>query len=415
MEEINLEYIQKNGLIIYDVIYGSHAYGTNRPDSDIDKRGIYVLPDSLLKSVETVDGFTDNLYYSEINDGTQNIVYYELRKFLYMLSNSKPNVFEILNTPDDCVLYKHPVMDLILSQKDDFLNKKCYYTFTDYVKKQLDKASGLNKMQHWDSEKMKRKTPIDFCYALIGGQSKSLLQHLEENRMDAKFCGISNIPHAKDMYALFYDLSGAQCFSSLYDETYRNNQLSWRKKKGFEMGKGYKGVQMDDSNMIRLSAIPKFETMAFHVFYNKDGYSMHCKDYLKYQDWLTKRNESRYTDFNSHGQGLDGKNMLHCRRIFEMCEEIALGKGVIVRRENAKELLKIRTGDVSLQKLKDYAESNIPNIKVLFDNSNLPDDINIDVINSLLLNVRLQFNKGYVNNKNTSLFFNSPFKLREIY
>ena len=96
MEEINLEYIQKNGLIIYDVIYGSHAYGTNRPDSDIDKRGIYVLPDSLLKSVETVDGFTDNLYYSEINDGTQNIVYYELRKFLYMLSNSKPNVFEIL-------------------------------------------------------------------------------------------------------------------------------------------------------------------------------------------------------------------------------------------------------------------------------------------------------------------------------
>ena len=106
MEKIDLKFIQDNGLIIFDVIYGSHAYGTNRPDSDVDKRGVYILPDSILKSIETVDGFKDVEYYPEINDGTQNVVYYELRKFLYMLSNSKPNVIEILNIPEDCILYK---------------------------------------------------------------------------------------------------------------------------------------------------------------------------------------------------------------------------------------------------------------------------------------------------------------------
>jgi predicted nucleotidyltransferase len=64
---INLNFIKENNLIIYDVIYGSQAYGTNRPDSDLDKRGIFILPDSILKTIETVDGFKDQNYFFEIN------------------------------------------------------------------------------------------------------------------------------------------------------------------------------------------------------------------------------------------------------------------------------------------------------------------------------------------------------------
>ena len=392
---INLYFIKENNLIIYDVIYGSQAYGTNRPDSDLDKRGIFILPDSILKTIETVDGFKDQNYFFEINDGTQNVVYYELRKFLYMLSNSKPNAFEMLNVPDDCVLYKHPIMEMLLSRRDSFINKKCYYTFTDYVRSQLQKASGLNKMQNWEAEKMVRKTPMDFCYAIFNGQSKLLEEYLTENKIDPKFCGLSKVPHSRDTYALYYDLSGAQCFSELYSEQSRENQKSWRKEKGFEMGKGYKGIQIDNSNDIRLSSIPKFENMTCFVFYNKDAYSVHCKDYKKYQKWLEERDESRYTDFESHGQGLDGKNMLHCRRLFEMCEEMASGKGVIVRRPNAKELLKIREGKVSLQELKEYAEDRLDIIKSMFDNSNLPDDIDINEINDLLVTIRKIYSNEY--------------------
>lgn len=388
---IDLNFIRENSLIIYDVIYGSQAYGTNRPDSDIDKRGIFILPDSILSCIETVDGFVDKNYIFEVNDGTQNVVYYELRKFLYMLSNSKPNALEILNVPEDCIIYKHPIMDTLLSKRNDFINKKCYYTFTDYVRKQLDKASGLNKMQNWEAEKVTRKTPLDFCYALINGQSKPLLQYLEETKLDPKFCGLSKTPNSKDIYALYYDLSGAQCFSELYEDFYRENQKKWRKEKGFEMGKGYKGIQIDDSNEIRLSSIPKHETMSFFIYYNKDGYSMHCKDYKRYQTWLEERNESRYTDFKSHGQGLDGKNMLHCRRLFEMCQEIATGQGVIVRRQNAKELLEIREGKVSLLDLKVYAESQFEPIRKMFEESSLPEDIDKEELNKILRNMRKQF------------------------
>lgn len=410
--KIDLNFIRENGLIVYDVIYGSQAYGTNRPDSDKDQRGIFILPDSILKSIETVDGFVDKNYYFEINDGTQNVVYYELRKFLFMLSNSKPNVFEILNVPDDCIIYKHPIMDYLLNNKDRFVNKKCYYTFTDYVRSQLNKASGLNKMQNWESEKITRKTPMDFCYALIDGKSIPLFQYFNEKRIDPKFCGLTKTPNSRDVYALYYDLSGAQCFSELYDEIYRDNQKKWRQKKNFEMGKGYKGIQIDDSNEIRLSSIPKGETMSFFITYNKDGYSMHCKDYKRYQTWLKERDESRYTDFQSHGQGLDGKNMLHCRRLFEMCEEMAGGKGVIVRRPNAKELLKIREGEVSLLELKKYAEGKLESIKTLFQNSSLPEDIDKENLNDLLCNMRKQFSYEYNSTRRTQ---NISIDMGEVY
>lgn len=394
---IDLEYIKKNNLIIYDVIYGSNAYGTNRSDSDVDKRGIFVLPDTIINTIETIKGFDDSNYFPEINDGTQNVVYYELRKFLYMISNSRPNALEILNVPEDCVLYKHPVMDLILKEKEKFITKKCQYTFPDYIENQVNKAQGLNKKQNWEQERFTRKTPLDFCYAIIDNQSKNLKKYLEDLYMDLKFCGITKIPHARDLYALYYDQDAALCFSELIDKKTRSQYKMLLKSEKEEMGKGYKGIAMDDSNDIRLSSIPKGEKCLFHVYYNKDGYSMHCKDFKEYQEWMRKRDISRYTDFQSHGQGLDGKNMLHCRRIFEMCEEMAEGKGLIVRRKNASELLKIRAGEVSLSELISYVEEKLPNIRQKFQESNLPDSIDLIALNNLLRKVRSEFSLKYLN------------------
>jgi hypothetical protein len=65
---------------------------------------------------------------------------------------------------------------------------------------------------------------------------------------------------------------------------------------------------------------------------------------IEYQEWLQKRNLQRWVDVKSHDQKIDGKNMMHCYRLVQMAREIAEGKGVIVRRENAAELISIRRG-----------------------------------------------------------------------
>jgi hypothetical protein len=66
---------------------------------------------------------------------------------------------------------------------------------------------------------------------------------------------------------------------------------------------------------------------------------------------LEKRNVARWTEVKGHNQSIDSKNMLHCQRLLDMAIEIAEGKGIIVRRPNADELLKIRRGEVDLTTL----------------------------------------------------------------
>jgi hypothetical protein len=56
-----------------------------------------------------------------------------------------------------------------------------------------------------------------------------------------------------------------------------------------------------------------------------------------------KKNDSRYVEVQGHGQRIDGKNMMHCMRLIQMSKEIGRG-GIIVRRPDAAELLKIRRG-----------------------------------------------------------------------
>jgi hypothetical protein len=96
----------------------------------------------------------------------------------------------------------------------------------------------------------------------------------------------------------------------------------------------------------------------------------------------------------SHGQKIDGKNMMHCKRLMQMSREIAEGKGIIVRRENANELISIRKGEIDLQTLIDSVELEIVEIDKLFTNSKLPDSVDNNFIHELIVKIRKQlYNK----------------------
>jgi hypothetical protein len=161
------------------------------------------------------------------------------------------------------------------------------------------------------------------------------------------------------------------------------------------MGFGYKGLvktgegqNVAESNALRLSSIPKGETPICNIVYNKDGYSEHCKDFKSYEEWLENKNDARWVDVKSHGQKIDGKNMMHCKRLMEMAKEIGEGKGIIVRRPNAGELISIRKGEVDLQTLIDSVEEEIKEVDRIFEESNLPDEIDKTFINNLIINIR---------------------------
>jgi len=335
------------------VIRGSHAYGTNIETSDTDYAGVFI---------QGIDDILGNQYKEQINDDTNDIVIYEIRRFLELLGSNNPTVLELLNTPEDCIIYKHPIFDLVLKNRDKFITKGCGVSFGGYSRQQILKARGQNKKQNWETDRVTKKGILDFCSVIDGHNSIPLTKWLLENGYDQKDCGVVKIPNARDMYALFYSKDIP-----------------------------YKGMSKENSNELRLSSVPRGEKSITTFSYNKDGYSQHCKDYKSYETWLEKRNESRWVDVKSHGQKIDGKNMMHCVRLVEMAREIAEGKGINVRRPNANDLIDIRKGKVDLETLIERVESEMADVIELFKDSDLPDEVDGFFINKLLIEIRSRF------------------------
>lgn len=400
-----------NAKPLFIVVRGSHAYGTNIETSDIDYSGIYV------QSTEDILGFN---YKEQVNDDKNDIVLYEVRRFLELIRTNNPNILELLNTPEDCILYKDPIFDLILENKDKLITKKCSNSFGGYAITQIKKAKGLNKKQNWEKDKVCKKDLLDFCYVISDGKSILWKKFNKSKLYDEKFIGAVSIPNARDTYALYYDKTAYMLHSEDIDEKTRETYKKVLREAGKPMGFGYKGllkvgeqllsrentnmteeelVQMDKllnknsgvSNQLRLSSVPKGEKSFATIIYNKDGYSEHCKDYREYQEWLEKRNVQRYVDVKNHNQQIDGKNMMHCARLLDMCIEIAKGEGINVRRSNKEELLNIRKGKVDLNSLIEQYEEKIVYIEKLFKESNLPDEVDFKLLEDILIKIRKKF------------------------
>ena len=337
--------------IIFKAIVGSQAYGTNTVGSDTDFKGVYV------QDTRALVGFG----YREQIEVSKDECYYEVRRFLQLLQSANPTMLELLFMPEDCIIEKHPAFDLILQNRNKFLTKKCLHSFGGYAVAQIKKAKGLDKKMNWEKDKMVRKSLMDFCFVYQNGKTLPLETFLSDNNLDQKHCGLVNLAHFKDCYALYYDDS---------------KQL------------GYRGIMAENGDNIRLSSVPKGEKDLTILYFNKEGYSSHCKDFVQYTDWLKNRNTQRYVDIENHGQQIDGKNLLHCQRLLDMALEIAEQKTIIVRRPNAQDLLKIRRGEIDLERFMEKVEADILRLNSYFEKSDLPEDVDKDFVNELLLEVR---------------------------
>lgn len=372
-----VEDLKKHGLLLIEFITGSHAYGTNVETSDTDVKGIYVMPDEMFCH------YNWSPEWEEVKI-TEDIKYYELRKFLRMLESNNPNTLEILNVPEDCILYKHEAFSGILDVAHLFLSKLCSKSFSGYALDQMNKATGQNKMQNWEVERMTRKTLLEFCYTFKGQGSEPILDWLKDRGLKQEYCGLSAIPHMRYTYGLYYDFgkhirenpTNDFCVKYLFAESIDNIYDFEIAKEALKLGDdlSYSGILSANSNgMVSLSSIPKGIKPLCHVQINIDGWQTHCKEYKRFETWQEKRNDARWVEVKGHNQKIDGKNMLHMARLLNMSEDIARGKGIVVRRPEAKDLIKIRRGERSLQDLLENANSRITEINELYEKSGLPE------------------------------------------
>lgn len=353
---------------IFKAVVGSQSYGTATETSDIDYKGVYM---------QTIDDLVSFGYKEQVDIGKDE-TYYEVRRFLQLLQSANPTVLELLYSPEDCIIHKSDLFDLIVAHREKFLTKKCLLSFGGYAIAQIKKAKGLDKKMNWEKEKTIRKTVLDFCYVLdpeSNFNSLPVKDWLKKEKMVQAHCGLAAIDHFRYGYNLFYDhLAEMKSSNPKFEAS----------------NYGYKGIVQDEdiSNDVSTSDIPKFAKRSTVLYFNKDGYSSHCKDYNQYLEWLEKRNTQRYVDIQGHEQKIDGKNILHCRRLLDMAIEIATEKTIRVRRPNAEYLLKIRKGEIDIESLIEKAEQDIKDLDALFEKSGLPDDCDPAFVNDLLLSIR---------------------------
>ena len=107
LNQEELEFLGKKNTIL-QVVAGSHAYGTNLPTSDWDERGIFtdeanriILPFEKLEQIQ----FTKD-----------DVVVYELSKYMQLLLEQNPNVIELLWTDPKDIIYKNEMGDLLLNR-----------------------------------------------------------------------------------------------------------------------------------------------------------------------------------------------------------------------------------------------------------------------------------------------------------
>lgn len=342
--------LKSQNLILFEVISGSKSFGLNTPTSDTDIKGFYYLPKEKFFGLD---------YIPQISNETNDEVYYEIGRFVELLLKNNPNILEILASPEDCILYKHPLMEHL--QLEDFLSKLCKDSFAGYAVTQIKKARGLNKKIVNPMAKEK-KSLLDFCYILKGYETIAANIFLAENNLKQEQCGLVNLPNSKGMFALFYD---------------QDKSL------------GYKGIiQKESSNEVSLSSIPKNEKLIGYLSCNQDGYSKYCKEYTEYWNWIDKRNEDRYETNQKHGKNYDSKNMMHTIRLLQTAEQILSTGKLNIRVPNREELLDIKAGNKEYDDLLVMADNLIVSIENHYQNSTLPEKPDEEKVIQILIKIR---------------------------
>lgn len=328
---------------------GSHAYGLATETSDEDFRGVFFATKEALYSGTVAE---------QVADATNDRVYYELGRFVELLTKANPTALELLASPSESTLFRHPLMDDL--RVEDFLTKACKNTFAGYATTQIRKARGLNKKVH--NPMPKERKPVEaFCYIVSEGKSQPLLTWLSQRNLASRALALVRIDHTRGLYAVYHDPS-----------------QTW--SQGITSG--------SEANDVHLSSVPKGQSCLAYLSFNHDGYSVYCRNHREYWQWVAARNDARYQSTLAHGKGYDAKNMMHTIRLLDMAVEIFRDGQLNVRRPDREFLLAVKAGKFSLEEVLRMAEDRLADLEQYAAVSSLPEKVDEGRVQKILVMMR---------------------------
>lgn len=335
--------------MVFETISGSIAYGTNHAKSDVDIRGIYVLPEQAYLNLKAP--------LTQVSDEKGDIVYYTIQRFIELAASANPNIIEMLYMPDECIRYSSPIMQRLIEYREMFISRKAYKSHIGYAQAQIKKARGQNK---WVNNPQPEEPPSkeSFCYVIPrdDGELPFRSISLQESEINLRECHCASLEHSPGMYRL-YD------YGDEAKGVFRNDMLVCE------------SIPLDDES--RCVGI---------LIFNKTAYERALSNHKNYWKWRRERNDHRWISQENGSMDYDAKNLMHTFRLLLSGENILRYGEPIVRFTGEKlTLLKdILAGKFEYDQLIKMVEEKTTVMAELHEQCTLPDESNAEALTTLL-------------------------------
>lgn len=356
------EYVLENRIL--ETVVGSQAYGTNTPESDVDRVGIFIPGLEYFTGFKRVNEFSDF--------GGEDRKFYSIHKATSLLLENNPNMLDLLWAPERCIQWITPWWTRITLYRDKFLSKKCRYTFSGYAIAQLHRIK--------THRKFLLDPPKSFPVRKDFGLSEQSLFPTSQLKAVC-YAALNSIPEDRKNEFLneldqIYGDWVIPLFARFLDPDQRKLSMEW--------------LQMGIAAQSHA-----FQTLGTQ--YLKDEYyDMACKEvtYLnkkvewdQYQQWLKSRNKKRAELEEKFG--FDAKHAMHLIRILRMGTEILVTGNVLVDRTaiDADELKAIRNGAWKYEQVEQYANDKDKELGQLYLTTNLPHSPDKNFVENLVYQV----------------------------
>lgn len=343
----NLDWLQYNTVFLARA--GSHAYGTNTPESDQDWRGICIPPK------EYVFGTLHKFEQAEIKD--PDCVIMDLRKWTHLASMANPNVLELAFTcDDDAVLNMFEMCDLT-KVRDLFLTKRVRHTFSGYCASQLKRIK-LHR-NYFQNPPKRQPERADFELpenTLVPGDQLKSMEAEIQKKLDSW-----SIKYLDDQ-PVSVRIALTNKFAEHLAEIGIANKADLWLPAARSLGAS--------DNLIE--AMKK-----------ERAYASAKRDYDNYYKWKRDRNPARAVLEEKFGY--DGKFAMHLVRLMRQCREILETGKVIVKRPDAEELLSIRNGAWEYDYLIEWVTTQDKELQQVALDSKLPNAPDVEKIDKWLV------------------------------
>lgn len=346
------------------VLTGSHAYGTATATSDIDVRGWCVPPrryrSGFLVGFEQADSPTqievfretiakfldDNVPHKAVdirNGEAIDGAVYDIRKFVKLAADANPNVIDILFSPPETWIVCDEHGKTLYDKRKLFLSRKCLYTFSGYAHAQIAR---IERHRRWLLDPpTKRPERADFE---LGPD-----QPMSKDQMGAVW---AQVRARIDSWAI--DFGDVAESTKIHVQAQLEKTLAdW-------------SIGGEDGKFAIAGRMLGFDTNFLAVMDKERKYKRACDEWDHFKKWEVERNAGRSELERKHG--FDTKHGAHLVRLLQACREILTTGDYSVKRPNREELLGIRNGAWSYDRLMEWAAQEEAELQSLAKVSPLP-------------------------------------------